>query len=463
MKKYTKIALVSLLAGTVSACSSGSSDEPAANDVSVNADTSTGPTDDQPGNTGSATGSGAADGSVTDGSTATDGSTTSGADGTTTADNGSETTTDGSTSGTDGTTTGAGEPGGSETTDGSTTSDGSDEGDTSGENPGGGDAITPSGTSSLGNPPTLADPFAEPLPGPDSEDPFGALLENDTEEPVAGGPPTTPKNLRVDLVSNDWAEFNWAPSNDDVGVVEYRIYRSDKTDGPTYIVREDTESPSVGTQDEIDKFWRTTSFIDCNYTRFTDQIHACAVNGPSPGDKFSYQVTAVDADGQESPRSNTITVLYHIESNAPVPRYNDFYKGVDDTFAQDHDLSNTAYFLDKFSMVFEDNFDGPAIDSTKWQTGLTWGDNQIINGEQQYFVNTQAQPGFGYNPFKFENGDLVIEAIRTPAEFVDSLPPVCEEEDRFGVDRCQFLSGALSSHDKFGITYGYVEGRMKVG
>jgi len=84
------------------------------------------------------------------------------------------------------------------------------------------------------------------------------------------------------------------------------------------------------------------------------------VNGPSPGDRFSYQVSAVDADGQESPRSNTITVLYHVESNAPVPKYDDFYKDPNDTFAQDHDLSDTSYFLDKFNMVFEDNFEGAA-------------------------------------------------------------------------------------------------------
>ena len=401
MKKYKKITLVAVLAGTVSACGSDSSDDPAT--VTDNEVTTSGlvddPTDDTTGTTGT-------------------GTTTAGTGGTT--DNGTE-------------------------------------------DPTPGDAITPSGTSSLGNPPTLADPFAAPTPSPDSADPFGALLEVDDEVAVAGGPPTKPKFLRVDLVSNDWAEINWAPSNDDVGVVEYRIYRSDKTDGPTYTVRKDTESPSGGTQDEIDKFWRTTSFIDCNYTRFSDSVHACNVNGPSPGDRFSYQVSAVDADGQESPRSNTITVLYHAESNAPVPKYDDFYKRVDDTFAQDHDLSDTAYFLDKFEMVFEDNFDGPAIDSTKWNTGLTWGDTRIINGEQQYFVNTQAQPGFGYDPFKFDNGDLVIEAIPTPIEFVDSLPPVCDEVDPFGKDRCAFLSGALSSHDKFGMTYGYVEGRMKVG
>jgi len=487
MKKHSKIALISVLAGIVTACSSNNSDDPTTNDAAVNATATAGLADDQTGtNTGTTSGSSQASsaGATTTGegvATATGGTGT--AAGSTTTTTGA-TTSAGTTVGAN-TTAGTGTVGATNTTAGTgttdttagTTTDSAGATDGSGtadagvtvdaevEDPTQGDTVTPSGTSSLGNPPTLVDPFADPIPSPNSDDPFGALLENDPEVAVAGGPPTTPKNLRIDLVSNDWAEINWAPSNDDVGVVEYRIYRSDKTDGPTYTVREneDPTGLSSGSIDEINKYWRTTSFIDCNYTRFDDKVHACSVNGPSPGDRFSYQVTAVDTDGQESPRSNTLTVLYHLESNAPVPKYDDFYKNGDDTFAQDHDLSNTSYFLDKFNLVFEDNFDGPAIDSSKWQTGLTWGDTRIINGEQQYFVNTQEQPGFGYNPFKFENGDLIIEAIRTPDEFVDSLPPVCEEEDPFGFERCAFLSGALSSHDKFGITYGYVEGRMKVG
>jgi len=64
---------------------------------------------------------------------------------------------------------------------------------------------------------------AAPVPGPTAPDFFGSFLEIDDEEAVAGGPPTTPKNLRIDLVSNDWAEFSWAPSNDDGEVVAYRI------------------------------------------------------------------------------------------------------------------------------------------------------------------------------------------------------------------------------------------------
>lgn len=316
-------------------------------------------------------------------------------------------------------------------------------------------------------PPALPDPFAAPIPGPPASDFFNTRLEVDTEEAVAGGPPTTPKNLRVDLISNDWAEINWAPSNDDGEVVAYNVYRSD---GVVYEVERDGFDPNRGTQAEIDKFFATTAFIDCNFTRFFDRVHNCSVNQPIPGETYNYQVTAVDDEGQESPRSNPITITYHLERGAPVPRYEDpFLDGSD--FAQRNDLSETRFFLDEFDVMFEDEFTGTEIDENKWTTGLVWGDTRIINGEQQYFVNTQEDPLFGYDPFTLTGDSLIIEAIPVPDELRGNLPPVCDETDETGLDRCEFLSGAISSHlqngninggHKYGFIYGYMESRLKV-
>ena len=409
MKKYARFAVASLLAGTITACSDS-------NDSSSTDDNGNGsavvPTSNTTGS-GTATG-GTADDPVT-------GDTT----GTATAGGG--TATAGNDTGTDGSGSGSTTAGGGTTT------------------------VSPPNQ----NIPVLADPFAAPIPSPDQTDPFGSLLETDEEAAVAGGPPTTPKNLRVDLVSNDWAEFSWAPSNDDGDIVAYRVYRSDDH---VYTVGRDQSDPASGSQAEIDKFFRTTSFIDCNYTRFFDRLHICAANGPSPGDTYSYQVTAIDELGNESPRSNPITITYHVDQNGPIPRYDDFYLAPDDRFAQEHDLSSVGNFINEFETVFEDEFETGQIDESKWQTQLTWGDSRIINGEQQYFVNTQAQPGFGYDPFNFTDNSLIIESIPTPPEFEASLPEVCNEPDPTGNERCIFLSGALSSHDRFGMTYGYVEG-----
>ncbi|MGQ7843916.1 family 16 glycosylhydrolase [Granulosicoccus sp. 3-233] len=307
--------------------------------------------------------------------------------------------------------------------------------------------------------PELDDPFALPLPLPNPADPFGSLLEVDDEQPVAGGPPTQPKHLRLDLVSNNWAEISWAPANDDGEVVQYTLYRSD---GVTYEIRGDQTDPASGSQNEIDKYWLTTSFIDCNYTRFDDRLHRCGVNTPVPGETYTYEITATDDEGQESVASEPLTITYLKNRNAPVPLYDDLYKGADDRFVQNHDLSAVPYWLDEFDLVFSDEFNEDSLDADKWQTRLVWGDNRIVNREQQYLVDIQAYPDFGYDPFTFTGESIIINAIPVPEELEEKLPSVCEEGDPADPAPCQFLSGALSSHDRFQFVYGYTEGRFKV-
>lgn len=444
MKYHHGLISTALLALTLTACDSDSNSSNA--DGGGDGGTATSASDDPGGSTG--TGSNTAGGSSAGGATGGAGGTDSGG-GTSTAGS------DGG-AGDTGTTTGTGDGGA-----GSTGADtGSDTGSDTGFTPPVLDDAPRDETPGLppASPPAL-DPLAQPIPSPDSEDPFGSLLEIDPEPAVAGGPPTQPKNLRLDLVSNDWAEFSWAPSNDDGEVVQYNIYRSD---GVTYEVREDQTDIASGSQAEIDKIWQTTSFIDCNYTRFADRLHMCSQNSPEPGNTYQYEVTAIDDEGQESPASEPLSITYLAETNAAVPLYRDLYKGEEDRFASENDLSAVDYWLDDFDLVFGDEFNGESIDPDKWQTGLTWGDSRIINGEQQYFVNTQSNPEFGYDPFTFTGESLVINAVPVPDELREKLPPVCDEEDPSGLDRCEFLSGALSTHDRFQFIYGYTEGRFKV-
>ena len=304
------------------------------------------------------------------------------------------------------------------------------------------------------------DPFyVEPIPAPNPADPFGSLLEIDPEVAVIGGAPTQPKNLRLDLVSNDWAEFSWAPANDDGSVVQYNIYRSD---GVVYEIRQDDVGSGPGPQAEIDKYWLTTSFIDCNFTRFAGLLHACSTNQPIPGQTYSYEVTAIDDDGLESAASEALEITYLEEQGAPITPYRDIYRAVADTFVDDADLAEVPNFLGEFDLVFSDEFNGDSIDSSKWNTSLTWGAARIINGEQQYFVDTQGDPEFGYDPFTFTGESMVINAVPVTDDLRANLPDSCDEIDPSGLDRCEFLSGALSSHDKFQFIYGYTEGRFKV-
>ncbi len=362
-------------------------------------------------------------------------------------------TTSGTTGGTSGDTT-AGTTAG--TTGGTTGTTGGDTGTTGGSSlvPGGDNRYPDYGSLPPAEIPQL-DPSASPIPGPDPEDFFGYALEDNPATPVAGGPPTAPANLRVELVGNDWVELNWAPSSDDSAVVEYRLKRSD---GHTYVIREDQTDPAEGTVAEIAKIWKSTSFIDCNYTRFLERLHECGIHRPAPGDIFSYQVTAVDDDGNESGASNTVVVRFHEDRGAAVPYYLDPHLD-SSRFAQTHDLTSPGHFLDEFQLVFADEFDGSEVNADLWQTELVWADGHVINGEQQLFVSTQRDPDFGYDPFVFtDEGTLQIQAIPTPADLAGKLPDVCNIP---GTGHCSFLSGALSSHDRFNMTYGYVEGRMK--
>ena len=439
--KYRLLA-TTLLAMTLSACSSGSSNNTG----------STTAANDDPGATtaGSSTAGGGTDDAGSDTAGDAGNSTAGDAGGTTDGDAGSTTTGDagGTTDGdAGGTTAGDGtSDSGSDTNDGSSTLILEDA-----------PRIPTAGLSAPSVP--VLDPLAQPVESPDSSDPFGSLLETDPEAAVAGGPPTQPKNFRLDLVSNDWAELSWARSNDDGEVVQYNIYRSD---GVVYRIRGDQTDTASGTQAEINKIWNTTSFIDCNYTRFADRLHTCNDNTPEPGSTYQYEVTAVDNDGQESPASDPLSVTYLAERNAAVPLYEDFYKGTEDNFVSETDLSAVDYWLDDFDLVFSDEFNGDSIDPDRWQTRLTWGDARIINGEQQYFVNPQDRPDFGYNPFEFTGESMIINAVPVPDNLRANLPPVCDEVDPSGLDRCEFLSGALSTHDKFQFIYGYTEGRFKV-
>ncbi len=295
----------------------------------------------------------------------------------------------------------------------------------------------------------------------DFDDPFGADIERSVPQPQ-GAIPTPPGRLRLNLLSNDWIEIDWTPSADDGEVVEYRIYRDGEQ---LYTVRGDQTHPQSGSRNEISKFWETTSFIDCNFTRFggpNDPLHRCVDNAPQPGVEYVWTVTAVDNDGNESEPSNSLTArLYSNDGGSPVALYSDIFLDGDDIFPFATNFSRTENFLDQFVQVFADEFNEPELDLTKWNTELVWTDEVIINGEQQIFVNSSDPDNqIDYDPFRLTGDSLVIEGIPTRPGDSEFFPDACFEEQTPA--RCQFLSGAIASHDKFGFTYGYVEGRIRV-
>ena len=106
--------------------------------------------------------------------------------------------------------------------------------------------------------------------------------------------------------------------------------------------------------------------------------------------------------------------------------------------------------LDGYDLVFADEFDTGTLDTSKWNTSYLWGPELTINSEKQYYVDTRRDPDFGFDPFTFENGNLVINSIPTPAAL------------REKANNKPYLSGVITSYDAFKFTYGYAEMRARM-
>ncbi len=103
-----------------------------------------------------------------------------------------------------------------------------------------------------------------------------------------------------------------------------------------------------------------------------------------------------------------------------------------------------------YDKIFGDEFTGTVLDASKWNSGYQWGADLIINEEEQYYVNSQDDPEFGYEPFYFDGDALIITASETPAELSDKA------------NGQSYLSGSITSTAKFTTTYGYLEMRAKM-
>jgi len=106
--------------------------------------------------------------------------------------------------------------------------------------------------------------------------------------------------------------------------------------------------------------------------------------------------------------------------------------------------------LDNYDLVFNEEFSGTELDSSKWDTAYLWGDDLVINQEEQHYVDILNQPDFAYNPFVFSGETMTIRSIRTPA---DLLPEANQQP---------YLSGVITSYSSFKFTYGYVEVRARM-
>jgi len=104
--------------------------------------------------------------------------------------------------------------------------------------------------------------------------------------------------------------------------------------------------------------------------------------------------------------------------------------------------------LDDYELVFADEFTAPTLDATLWKTAFEWGPDLVINDEQQYYVDTDADPDFGFDPFELDGESLTIRAMRTP------------EQLRASANEQPWLSGVLSGAQRVEFEQGYIEARV---
>jgi len=126
-------------------------------------------------------------------------------------------------------------------------------------------------------------------------------------------------------------------------------------------------------------------------------------------------------------------------------------------------------------LVFSDEFNGTALNPYRWHSQLRWDgewngeryEYRIINGEDQFYVNVlspdpehQREIVPVYNPFKFNGSTLRIQAARNPLRNRVRTRTHGKLDDI--VVQQPFLSGAISTHEKFAQKYGYFEARIKI-
>ena len=92
--------------------------------------------------------------------------------------------------------------------------------------------------------------------------------------------------------------------------------------------------------------------------------------------------------------------------------------------------------LDGYSLVWEDNFDGPGLNRNDWNVELH--EPGWVNEELQKYVDSEE------NIF-FENGNLVIRPVKSTVN-----------------GKIHYTSGRISTQNKRDFTYGVFEARLKV-
>ncbi len=318
--------------------------------------------------------------------------------------------------------------------------------------------------------------------------------------------PSTPNGLAATAISSDSVRIKWNTPWDDIGVLGYNVYRNGSyyatvfdttyidqpvSSGTTYsysIVAFDAAKnfslTSSGTDVTLGNsgttvappppsanngngrpgapgglraqvlngnsatiFWSPATTNSVGYNVYRNGSYVVSVKEAKFEDKsltwgqeYRYQIVAYSADTQFSDKSSVLTVNTANSNQAnAAERVN---------VASNEPANNGV--PNGYKLIFSDEFQGYSLDSSKWNSRYRWGPSWPINGEKQYYVDRINNPEFGHSPFEFDGEHMTISATRTP------------EHLRSNANWQPYLSGALTTYNKFKMRYGYVEMRAKL-
>jgi len=319
--------------------------------------------------------------------------------------------------------------------------------------------------------------------------------------------PTIPKNVSATALSDSAIRITWSGSVDNVSVDGYNVYRNDRyyatvhdttnyidtsvsggqtyeyaivafDDARNYTILSDADEATAGGgsgvgaaprgtvvsgtpgtpgglrteargKDRISVFWNDMGAR--GYNVYRDGSYRTTVRGTSwtdtgleDGREYRYQVVAFGDGGKYSAYSGAVTARTSGDSRS------DDDSRSETSPPQEPAPSAGGGVPSGYRLVFSEEFNGGSIDSSKWNSSYRWGPNYTINNEQQYYVDHIANPDFGANPFKLGGGKLEITASRTPSSLKSSA------------NNKSYLSGTLTTYNKFKARYGYFEMRAKV-
>ena len=130
--------------------------------------------------------------------------------------------------------------------------------------------------------------------------------------------------------------------------------------------------------------------------------------------------------------------------------------------------------LSNYQQVFGDEFNSTQLNASNWGSTHIWGPFVDINQERQYYVDKLGDDaGHAYNPFVLNGSTLKIRAVPTtsalaapaqPNQNADywTQNPEFQYNADYDPDSREYLSGILTSVNKFDFAHGYAEARIKL-